>query len=35
MAFAFGVGKVHHLIMVRNDELIYWDKLTPQQAHVK
>ena len=28
-------GEVHHLIMIRNDELIYWDNLTPQQAYVK
>ena len=28
-------GEVHHLIMIRNDELIYWDDLTPQQAYVK
>ena len=35
MAFASGVGKVRHLIMIRNDELIYWDNLTPQQAYVK
>ncbi len=28
-------GQVHHLIMIRNDELIYWDNLTPQQAYVK
>ncbi|DBA87379.1 TPA: hypothetical protein ACH3X1_004423 [Trebouxia sp. C0004] len=28
-------GEVHHLITIRNDELIYWDNLTPQQAYVK
>ena len=28
-------GEVHHLIMIRNDELICWDNLTPQQAYVK
>lgn len=28
-------GEVHHLIMIRNDELIYWDNLTPQQAYAK
>ncbi|DBA90686.1 TPA: hypothetical protein ACH3X1_003903 [Trebouxia sp. C0004] len=28
-------GEVHHLIMIRNDELTYWDNLTPQQAYVK
>ncbi|DBA76362.1 TPA: hypothetical protein ACH3X1_010072 [Trebouxia sp. C0004] len=28
-------GQVHHLIMIRNDELIFWDNLTPQQAYVK
>lgn len=26
---------MHHLIMIRNDELIYWDNLTPQQAYAK
>ncbi|DBA73547.1 TPA: hypothetical protein ACH3X2_009792 [Trebouxia sp. C0005] len=28
-------GEVHHLIMIRDDELIYWDNLTPQQAYAK
>ena len=28
-------GEVHHLIMIRNDELMYWDRLTPQQAYTK
>ncbi|DBA77694.1 hypothetical protein WJX79_004021 [Trebouxia sp. C0005] len=28
-------GTVHHKIIIRNDELIYWDNLTPQQAYVK
>ncbi|KAL0037971.1 hypothetical protein WJX79_007971 [Trebouxia sp. C0005] len=28
-------GEVHHLIMIRNDELISWDNLTPQQAYAK
>ena len=29
------MAEVHHLIMIRNDELIFWDNLTPQQAYVK
>jgi len=28
-------GEVHHLIMIRDEELIYWDNLTPQQAYAK
>jgi len=28
-------GEVHHFIMIRDDELIYWDNLTPQQAYAK
>ena len=31
----FRDGEVHHLIMIRNDELIYGDNLTPQQAYAK
>ena len=28
-------GEVHHLILVRNGQLMYWDNLTPQQAYLK
>ena len=28
-------GEVHHLMLVRNDQLMYWDNLTPQQAYLK
>ena len=28
-------GEVHHLIMIHNEELIYWDNLTSQQAYAK
>ena len=28
-------GEVHHLIMIRNDELIYWDNLSPREADGK
>ena len=28
-------GKVHHLIVIRNRKLLYWDNLTPQQTYYK
>ena len=28
-------GEVHHLVMIRDDEFICWDNLTPQQAYLK
>ena len=28
-------GEVHHLMMIRNNQLIHWDDLTPEQAYLK
>ena len=28
-------GKVHHLIVICDRDLLYWDNLTPQQAYYK
>ena len=28
-------GEVHQLIMIRKNQLVYWDNLTPQQAYLK
>ncbi|KAL3139347.1 hypothetical protein ABBQ38_003682 [Trebouxia sp. C0009 RCD-2024] len=28
-------GEVHHLMLIRNNQLIHWDDLTPQQAYLK